>query len=385
VPSLEESVTYLDSIDWNFPRTGTLAKSIHSFHWFPGNFIPQIPAHFIQILSQPGELVLDPFVGSGTVVLEAARLGRNAVGSDTLKSCCFIAAGKLAGSKYGLSREDKRVVLEKLAWPDLCDTARVGALGEGSDPELGHWYSSRTIGRLKYIWQIIEESSEHARPVLELIFSDILFTSASTRASKTRTGKVRRHHWGWIADNVRPQMLLDPDVVTLFVSRVVAFPELAIMPPGNTHARIVRQDARHLDQATDSVDLIVTSPPYVSMIDYARANRLLYLWKGWDMDVDRNDEIGARYKRGRKSVVQDYLIEMAACWREAHRVLKPGAYIAVVIGESKRFPGTVGATLTELGQLMRPIWGPVPRTPVRRRLSDAAGSDPVEYLAVFAK
>lgn len=383
--SVKETVTHLNSIDWNFPRTGTLAKSVHTFHWFPGNFIPQIPAHLVQILSRPGQVILDPFIGSGTTVVEAARLGRNAIGSDTLASCCFVASGKLAGAKYGLSQNDKEYVLGELAWPDLCKTTDIGLQNEGADPELARWYTPETLSRLRYIWQMIERSSKHARMVLELIFSDVLFTAASTRASKTRTGKVRRHHWGWIADNVRPQVLANVDVVKLFTIKVLEFPATSTFPSGAIHAEILKQDARQLIQENESIDLIVTSPPYVGVIDYTTANRLLYLWKGWDMRVDRVNEIGARFQRGRRTVVEEYLAEMSLCWNEASRVLRANSYMAVVIGESKKFPGTVEATLDDLGKRLRRIWGPTPRIPARRRISDSAGSDPTEYLAVFLK
>ena len=65
----------LAGVDWNFPRAGTLRGTVHALHWFPGNFIPQIPAHLIQLLSRPGDLVLDPFCGSGTTGAEACRTG----------------------------------------------------------------------------------------------------------------------------------------------------------------------------------------------------------------------------------------------------------------------------------------------------------------------
>lgn len=69
-------VRRLNGVDWDFPGARTLGGSVHALHWFPGNFIPQIPAHLIQLLSRPGDLVLDPFCGSGTTGAEAYRLGR---------------------------------------------------------------------------------------------------------------------------------------------------------------------------------------------------------------------------------------------------------------------------------------------------------------------
>src|SRR5947208_1823935 len=102
----------LDRIDWNFPRAGTDIRSVHTVHWFPGNFIPQIPTAFIQILSQPDDLVFDPFGGSGTTAVEAVRLGRRAILSDRVSACVLISSGKLAILAKGLDRHSKGHILQ---------------------------------------------------------------------------------------------------------------------------------------------------------------------------------------------------------------------------------------------------------------------------------
>src|SRR5262249_25512334 len=117
----------------------------------------------------------------------------------------------------------------------------------------------------------------------------------------------------------------------------------------------------------------------------SRANRLLYLWMGWPLDRERDQEIGARFKRQRLRVVDEYLDDMNLCWREFHRVLRPGAYCAIVLGESRRFPGTTERTLDDLERLMPRIWGPTIRNPSRRRVSDRGANEAIETLHVFVK
>lgn len=197
-------VRRLDRVNWDFPQAGTPAGSIHTLHWFPGNFIPQIPAALIQVLSQPGDLVLDPFSGSGTTAVEAVRLGRRAILSDRLSPCIFIARAKLALLQSGIEKRQREGIISTLTFDHECKTRRLGNAGEGGNSELLTWYTPDTLAQLRYLWMLIEAERAPLQPVLAAIFSDILFDCASTRGGNTSTGKTRRHHWGWVADNVRP-------------------------------------------------------------------------------------------------------------------------------------------------------------------------------------
>lgn len=382
MPAVSAVAARLNRIDWNFPQAGTAAGSIHKTHWFPGNFIPQIPAALIEVLSRPGDLVLDPFGGSGTTVLEAARLGRRAIYSDAVSACVTIARAKVAAMTEGVASATVTQVEHALTWDHACHSDEVGKSGEGSDPELERWYHPRTLAQLRYIWKLLEQLDGPDRLTLCLLFSDLLFSCASTGGARTRTGKLRRHHWGWIADNVSPKELACHDAVEGFRTRLRWLPT----PIAVEHQPIVHQgEARSLSVPSESVDLIVTSPPYVGVIDYVKANRLLYLWMNWPFDQERAGEIGARFKRRRPAIVAEYLGDMAACWREFHRVLKPGGAAAIVIGESRAFPGTCEKTIEDLDALMPVIWGPKKRVSTRRRVAERAAREALELVLVAQK
>jgi hypothetical protein len=381
---VSQAKTALDRINWDFPSTGTHGRSVHTAHWFPGNFISQIPAHLIQILSKPGQLVFDPFSGSGTTAIEAVRLGRNAIASDIVSACVFISNCKVTAFHSPIQRNVISEVISKLAWSHLCESEFVGANGEGSSEFLKKWYAPRTLRQLRYLWKIIEQFQGGDRSILELLFSDVLFFCAAP-GNKTSTGKIRKHHWGWVADNVLPTIHIEHDAVTAFQSRLLDLFNNTMLHEAHADAMVVRQDARKLSLKSGCVDLIVTSPPYVGVIDYTRANRLLYLWKGWGFDADRESEIGARYKRGRARIQEEYLGDMRDCWAECCRVLKPGGYIAIILGESRKFPGTVDQTFRDIEDHLQKVWGPVRRTPSRRRVSDRYASEAEEFVAVFQK
>ena len=59
-----------------------LSGSTHRIHAFPAKFPPQLPAKFISRLTSPGDVVLDPMMGSGTTLVEASEQGRTAIGFD---------------------------------------------------------------------------------------------------------------------------------------------------------------------------------------------------------------------------------------------------------------------------------------------------------------
>ena len=195
---------------------------------------------------------------------------------------------------------------------------------------------------------MIERFSGDSRAVLEMIFTDTLFGCASVSGAKTRTGKRRRHHWGWVADNVKPRDLFPHNAIERFRSRLFRAVRLLGAEHGEVvgEASVVREDAGALSAATESVDLIVTSPPYLGMIDYAAANRLTYLWMHWPLDEDMKLEIGARRHRTRPSALGAYLESMHSACGEMARVLRPRKICAIVIGASRKYPEAVKGVIS---------------------------------------
>jgi hypothetical protein len=185
---------------------------------------------------------------------------------------------------------------------------------------------------------------------------------------------------------VIPKEKVEHNAIELFRERLLALPTQEFRLHQTAGAlSILQQDARNLALKTSSVDLVVTSPPYVGMIDYVHANRLIYLWMGWPFKEERHAEIGARFRRNRKSAVDEYFSDMRDVRNEIIRVLKPGGFCALVLGESRRFPGAAHQVFSDFGTLAAVRWGPIARNPSRRRVSERGASDPIEYIAIFQK
>ena len=204
MPEAKSVIAALGRVDWDFPGSGTDLGSVHTMHWFPGNFIPQLPSFLIQILSEPGQVVLDPFGGSGTTAIEGMKLGRRMISADSVSACALLARGKVAAALYPLSASVKSHLLSELH--GLSNVRLISVvLGEGSDSHLAFgtrsepYVSCATFGP-----ELRISGSDTGYPGDG--FSDLLFACASTAGSLTSTGKIRRHHWGWVADNVRPRL-----------------------------------------------------------------------------------------------------------------------------------------------------------------------------------
>jgi len=390
-PERDFILQQLDRVDWNFTGSRTLEQSVHSLHWFPGNFIPEIPSFLAQIISKPGDTILDPFCGSGTTGIEALRLGRHSLMSDVNRAGLQVAEGKLALLQGNDISDDLLRLAQELFWDSVLRIEDRGERGEGTNPELASWFDESTIAQLRFIWQLIVSLPDRRlSSVAHLLFSDTLFACAYTPGARTASGKRRRHHWGWIADNVRPLSLVRRNAIAMFRERLFKAKDVSALLGNkklNVGMSVHRWDARSLPLQDSSVDAVICSPPYLNMIDYALANRLTYLWYGWPLADDKEQEIGARFARRRRSAVEDYLFQIKSAFGEICRCLKLGRYCAVVIGVSrphgeellKRFIDSVNLTG------LRSIWGPSKRVPTRRRISDRKGTEPAEYLCVFER
>ena len=394
VQNNNEIISRLDRVDWNFPGATTLQNTVHSLHRFPGNFIPQVPSYLIQILSEPDDLVLDPFCGSGTTGVEALILGRRAYQSDINHASIQVVEGKIAMLTNHAIKSDIKKIIEDITSFPLTQPIKTQDFIE-VDPELNSWFHRDTLNQLKTIWQIITATSgSKIHDVLTMLFTDTLFACASTSNSLTSGGKPRRHHWGWVADNVKPKPPQWHNAFKIFRDRLIHAYDVALslepiidrIPSANLKAfQVTKEDVRSLSLSDSCVDLVVTSPPYLGMIDYTLANRLTYLWFGWSQLEDKQLEIGARFRRSRGNVVEEYLASMELSCQQIARVLREGAFCAIVIGSSRKFPEAMEQVIQTFSQYLKPIWGPVQRNPSRRRISERQGSEFYESVCVFRK
>lgn len=334
----KHSISRLERIDWDF--AGIASDSPFSpLHWHPARLPAQVAATFIGLLSDPGEVVLDPFLGSGTTAVEAQRLGRTAIGFDLNPISCLISKAKTLPIR---SATAAAITLRlKEAANGALGTSLLSPASHAQRPETvqGKWYTPRVLSDLSRLWSRISSLRASEKLMAQMAFSAILLPVCR----ETR-------HWGYVCDNSKPIESHEGDVLSEFC-RVLDRMAVAYRERDESAKNLgVNSISRACITCIDcrvgmqklrkgSVKLVVTSPPYFGVSDYVKSQRLSMEWFGFEIEPLRLLEIGARSKRHRQTALQDYLAEMRSVFSAIRPAIRHDGACVIVLGESsKRAP-----------------------------------------------
>lgn len=351
----------------------------HAWHPFPAKFPPQLPAFMIRHLSSPGDLVLDPMVGSGTTLVEAVRLGRRAIGCDIDPLARMIAGAKLAPIEpLNALWEGNRVMAGAREDYHLTPWRLQSDLKLRFDAEtqkfIQYWFLPQQQLELLALLQRIESlTTGVTRDFLRVVLSSTIIAKsggvslardlAHTRPHRDTQKKPRSAivEFGIrLQRNVAALAKREPTDALMRPSLNGAGGEEVPEPlcPASIHAA----SAANTGLPSASVDLIVTSPPYANnAIDYMRAHKFSLVWFGWKIsDLSRiraqylgHDALTGMCRSGlprrcegtlsklaerddkKAMVLRRYFEEMKAVIWEMQRVLKKGRPAVIVVGSSK--------------------------------------------------
>ena len=302
----------------------------HSLHPYPAKYIPQIPALIIEKLSSTGDRVLDPFCGSGTTLVEAVLRGRHGYGVDSNDLAVKIARAKSCRLGDDLENSLKSFharlgQAQRGSTSTFCDDLPSPVIPDFKNRE--HWFTEDASTDLGLIRALInEESVPDTRNIIEVVFSSII-VKCSRQDSDTRWRAVDRHYSPGTA-------------ITLMAGKleaaIQAMKDLCKEREGDSEAHVFLSDARKMDPVDRrSMDLIVTSPPYLNSFDYYLYHKLRTFWLDIDHRPIQEREIGSRNKHcDLNEGVDTFVNSMLACSREFARVLKPKGLACLVVGDS---------------------------------------------------
>ena len=298
----------------------------HGLHPYPAKFIPQIPADIISEHTNERHIVFDPFCGSGTTLAEAQRLGRQSVGCDSNPIAALISRAKttpITRDHVAAGSALIELLQNKVAYTWLPHCPRP------DDKRLDHWFQDHVTDELAYLKHTIASlEGAELRQLAFCVFSSII-VSVSNQESDTRYAAVQKH--------VPPG-----EVFGRFCSRFAR--ALSMVPQasrGDTSRltpRIFCADLRALGAdalADNSVDLVVTSPPYANSYDYYLYHKWRMIWLGHDVRDVQGREIGSRHEHSSKRASIDvFEVKMRDALANVARALKPSKLAYFLVGDS---------------------------------------------------
>jgi DNA modification methylase len=332
--------------------TGKGREFDSAIHPFPARMPLSVANHLIANLTTRGQTVLDPMAGSGTTLVVAARQGRSAIGFDRDPLAVLIART----ATCALDRERVEGIGDRILERarEFVSTMRLPQTRKTLPREdrefLRYWFPSRSQKQLFALAAAITDQSVGSeRDFAWVVFSSLIIAKSAGASFALDISRSRPHKRpekqivlpfeGW-----RPR----------FKAAMSRHPFIDAEPRGEVEVR--PGDVRSLPLPDGEIDFVLTSPPYVTAIDYLRAHKFSLVWMGHELETLRElrgtmmgTERGLWSRDGlptqmeeqleelvtvsrRKAILRRYLSDFRTMLGGIHRVLRPGGLAVLVVG-----------------------------------------------------
>lgn len=297
-------------------------SSMHQLAPYVGKLKSGMVRVLIELYSRPGDVVLDPFCGAGVVPLESVIMGRHAMANDLSPYAYVITRGKLSApfTKLEALREAEEALRE------IESRSRTTNIDKVPD-WVRKFFHHDTLKEVVTAFEVLKERQAYfllacLLGILHHVRPGFLSYPASHLTPYLRVKKYPPQEF--------PEMYSYRDLRSRLLAKVAR----AYRRTGFTRLRnqvtwqVSQENTMNLSQPSDSVDAIISSPPYFGALDYARDNRLrLWFlgvsdWKELDRSLTANDQV--------------YVPQMRQCLVQMNRVLKDGAHCVLVLGDVER-------------------------------------------------
>jgi len=352
--------------DWSFIgyKPSDTSKWTHGYHRYPAKFIPQLVEKLCdEYISNNNEAhINDPFYGCGTTIVTAISRGFKASGTDINKIAYLITKVKssLVEPYYLVGKIRQFLLITK----DL-KGIQTTLFHKGIEPliperhigKIDYWFTEENKIELGRILRVIyEEEDETVRNFFLVAFSHILkscsiWLQGSTKPTRDLKKKPAKPY-ETLRKHLKKMQAGNEDFYN--------FVPLKVRDNINGYLNIKPTDARYQPVPDNSVDLIVSSSPYVTSYEYADLHQLSTIWLDLAEDLGeyRKEFIGTSYKRYEHKKLQSklaldvvnnllekdpkmakeveaFFIDMTEVFRESFRILKHGGRCCYVIGNTK--------------------------------------------------
>lgn len=334
-------------------------KHVHRLHPYLGKFIPQLVEWFLARNFNPDDVILDPFMGSGTTLVQGNEMKMHAIGLDISQFNCLIA--KVKTDKYEVSKAraeilelERRVSLFSkyltkapgtnlsLFPEDRTEELEENLLEECKSEYLRSWFAPRSLLEMLYYRSLIPYY--HYQDLLRIVLSRSARSSRliphydlATPKEPLPVGKTY-----WCKKHNRYCVPIDNCISKIHAysedtaRRVEEFDKLrsdkeVIVIQGDSRDVNIGNILSNTSLAGRLLDGIFTSPPYVGQIDYHDQHIYAYELFGYPrMDLY---EIGPKKKGKSKQAQNEYIEGISAVFKNVLPFLKPDAKIFVVAND----------------------------------------------------
>ncbi len=321
----------------------------HGYHRYPAKFIPQIVSRLVEKYTKEGALVVDPFGGCGTTLIESKVMDRPSIGVDINPVAVLMTKAKKTPIEPG------KIEKQFLKLKNKIDSFNKNTKVKTPEHErIDYWFKPEEKRKLAFLFsEILKIKDQDVRDFFYCGFSNILKNcSIWMQKSNKPTRDLKK----------KP---VDPFVAFLRQAKAMLrgnadfFNLLQEKECLKTASKVYCTDARKIPAKSNSVSLIVTSPPYVTSYEYADLHQLTALWFEYTKDLSdfRKRFIGTSYhnkkelvlnskiaekikesllKKHKKTAeeVATYFSEMNQVFKEMKRMLKRGGRTCIVIGDT---------------------------------------------------
>lgn len=353
-------------------RTIYGALGRHSVHPFPARMAPEIVCDLIK-KSTKQIRILDPMMGSGTVVALARSYNHYAFGVDIDPLAALISRVWVSPvDRAGVLIEANRVLTKAQASFKSMQLRDAYPAGASQDTRrfVRYWFDGYARRQLTALANSISKvQDEKHRDALWCAFSRLIIAKESG-ASLARDLAHSRPHKFYDKAPSKPFKNFLTSVEHVLKNSLIK------RGPGIGPQAIVKEgDARRLPIKKQSIDLVLTSPPYLNAIDYIRCSKFSLIWMGYDVGALselRSGSIGTEVGRRmfddaqvckilkslkiseltprQSAVVAAYVDDMRSAMNEVARVLVPGGRALYVIGEN-----TIGGVYIQNAKILKSL------------------------------
>lgn len=330
-------------------------KHVHRLHPYLGKFIPQLVEWFLARYFKPDDIILDPFMGSGTTLVQANEMKMHSIGIDVSEFNCRIA--KVKTQKYDVEKArceildaehhaqkfSRRLIAPSPNLPlfdeDDFRSFKQALLDGCQSDYLKSWFAPRALLEILYYRRLINHGVYEYKDLLRVLLSRAVRSSRLITHNDLATPKfplpVGEQYW--CRKHSRMCIPIDNCITKIHAysedtaRRIRAFDSLR----SDKAVEVLNEDSRIVDLSEvlegRKINGIFTSPPYVGQIDYHEQHIYAYEIFG----INRNDalEIGAKIKGKSQKAQRDYVEGVAAVFRNGARFLTDDANIFIVAND----------------------------------------------------